>query len=92
MNRFKGGRAIGSILVLIFVLIFLWGRNAEAGEIGLGVGFGAFNSTGATVQEISYHTDDYRWFASYARVGGHDSNRIALQQSSGAGIATSSRS
>ena len=76
MNRFSKGKILTSSIILIAVLVFIWGRDAESAELGLGLGFGTFNTVGATIQELSIASDDYRWFASYTRIGGADSDRL----------------
>ncbi len=78
MNRFSKGKILTTLLIAAFVIAFFWGRDADAEEIGVGVGFGTFNAVGATIQEISIASTDYRWFASYTRIGGTDSDRIVM--------------
>ncbi len=77
-DRFKGSKKWGSLLVVLFILVFLWGRNADAAELGLGLGFGVNHTENATIQELSIQSDDYRWFASYTRVGGGKANGLVL--------------
>lgn len=71
-----------AIAVLIFVVVFLWGRCAEAGEVGVGLGFGlpTTRSEGLVTQEIMLKTDDYRWYMSYARVGANKNDYLHLRQ------------
>jgi len=76
VDRFKKGKILTTLAIIAFVVAFLWGRNAQSAEVGLGLGFGTFNAADATIQELSVITDDLHWFASYSRVGGVDSDRL----------------
>ena len=78
--KLSKGKILTASAVVVFVLVFFWGRYAEAAEVGVGLGFGTFNARGAIMQELSVTSDDYRWFASYTRIGKNDSNRLVLEQ------------
>lgn len=68
--KFKTKATSGIVLVLAFLALFIWGRNAESAELGLGVGYGINHTAKAAVQEITISTDDYRWYGQVIRIGG----------------------
>lgn len=71
-----------AVAVLLFVLVFMWGRNAEAAEVGIGLGWGVLGtrSEGVVTQELMLKTNDYRWYVSYARIGANQNDRLQMRQ------------
>lgn len=71
MKRFKQ-ITYTSIILGIFVALFLWGRAADAAEARAGIGFGYDSNQGAVYQELMVTRGDLRWYGSFTRIGGDD--------------------
>ena len=78
--KISKGKLVTLTILAIVVTGFFMIRDAESAEIGLGLGYGTFNAKHSRTQEISIQSNDYRWFASYARIGAADNDRIRRDQ------------
>jgi hypothetical protein len=58
---------IAILAIITFIGFFLWGRAADAAEVGVGLGF---SKNGATHQQVTLTSTDLRWYGSVTRIGG----------------------
>lgn len=58
------------ILITLFVILFVWGRTADATEIRLGVGLGITHQKGSRYHEAMLISTDKHWYAAATRIGG----------------------
>lgn len=79
MKKIRWNKVVVIGLIVLFTTVFFMGRKAESAEVGIGLNFGTFHSLGGRTQEINITSDDYRWFASYTRVGGVDAEDLHFE-------------
>ena len=60
---------VTTTLVILFVLLFIWGRSAESAELGIGIGTGRGHTNDTIVQGLTIISDDLRWYAQVTRFG-----------------------
>ena len=66
----KVKKNLAIILVVIFTLLFLWGRESDAAELRIGLGTGVANTaSSARAQDLMITTTDRRWYFQITRIG-----------------------
>lgn len=83
MSKYLKRISYTSVLVAIFIALFIWGRAAEAGEARIGLGVGTFNVQGAIYQDLLVTTDEQTWYAQVTRIGNDEHFDVLTRYSAG---------